>query len=291
MVQDITVVIGPTAIGKSDFAIALAEQTGAEIISADAFQVYRYMDIGTAKVPLAVRERIPHHLIDILNPDEPWSVAHFMEESDGIIRSIRERNKPVIICGGTGFYVNAFLYGFEFDESVSGRGEIRAQLDRELAELGEEGLWQKLLTIDPAVIDYLNPRNIRRVQRALEIFYLTGQKPSEFRSKRDTPRQDCRLIGLTAPRPVIYERIEQRVDAMIRQGLVEEVHQLLKMGYDEALTSFQALGYKETVHYLKGSIGQAEMIELIKTRTRQFAKRQLTWFRRFNNAEWIEITH
>ncbi|MBT5989204.1 tRNA (adenosine(37)-N6)-dimethylallyltransferase MiaA [bacterium] len=286
MPKDITIVIGPTAIGKSDFAIAKALETSAEIISADAFQVYKGMDIGTAKVSSEIRSEIPHHLIDIKCPDEEYSVADFMQLSEKIIASLRQQHKPIIICGGTGFYINAFMRGFEFPD-VKQNSQIRKELQEKALVHGNVSLWDQLQQIDPVSAAALEPNDQKRIIRALEIYYQTNVVPSSLKKRAANIRPDIHIIGLNAPREIIYDKINIRVDQMYQNGLIEEVETLLKK-YEESLNAFEAIGYKETIQYLKGRISKQEMIELVKRKTRNFAKRQLTWYRRFENVQWLE---
>jgi len=286
MPKDITIVIGPTAIGKSDFAIAKALETSAEIISADAFQVYKGMDIGTAKVSSEIRSEIPHHLIDIKCPDEDYSVADFMRLSEKIIASLRQQHKPIIICGGTGFYINAFMRGFEFPD-VKQNSQIRKELQEKALVHGNVSLWDQLQQIDPVSAAALEPNDQKRIIRALEIYYQTNVVPSSLKKRAANIRPDIHIIGLNAPREIIYDKINIRVDQMYQNGLIEEVEKLLKK-YEENLNAFEAIGYKETIQYLKGRISKQEMIELVKRKTRNFAKRQLTWYRRFENVQWLE---
>ncbi|MFC1751921.1 tRNA (adenosine(37)-N6)-dimethylallyltransferase MiaA [Thermoproteota archaeon] len=303
-IKDILLVIGPTAIGKTEFACQKARELNAEIISADAFQVYRHMDIGTAKVSKEIRAEIPHHLIDIKDPDESYSAAEFVELANQKITEIQARHKSIIICGGTGFYINAFLNEFSFaagseKADKTPDSEIRSQIQREIDEQGAQTVWDQLKKIDPDMADLVHPSNTKRLIRAMEIYELTKTPPSKLRQKALEPRQDVQIIGLTAPRSLIYDRINKRVDHMIESGLVQEVMTLLKMGYSKDCQAFQALGYKEVIAEIqsqsgvnaKGSIPSQEMIQLLKQRTRHFAKRQLTWFRRFKHVFWIDISN
>lgn len=285
----ITVIIGPTAVGKSAHAIQLAKKTGAEIISADAYQVYTGMDIGTAKVSREERMQTPHHLIDILTPDQPYSVADFITKSNTIITDLSQKNIPVIICGGTAFYIHSFLYGYEFGEQVNQeKDKIKTRLENRFETEGIAPLLQELEKIDPEIHSYMDVQNPRRVIRGLEIYYSTGQKPSSRRNEGD-PRKDVQIIGLHCAREQLIDRINQRVDKMIDAGLVDEVKKLLKHGYDPACLAFEGIGYKQVIMHLEGHYDFDSMVEWIKIRTRQFAKRQMTWFRRFNDVEWIDV--
>ncbi|MGE4170616.1 MAG: tRNA (adenosine(37)-N6)-dimethylallyltransferase MiaA [Candidatus Margulisiibacteriota bacterium] len=289
MTPDITVVIGPTAIGKSDYAVQLALETGAHILSADAFQIYRHLDIGTAKPSLAQRQAVPHHLIDELEPTEPYSVAHFLEKTAALISTLRQARKPIVICGGTGLYLQAFLNQYTLSPTPTHDPAIRKELEIEAAMNGEQALWERLQQLDPDAASAIHPQNLKRVMRALEFFTLTGTQISQAQPKTQQQRDDVRLIGLTADRPIVVDRIEKRIDAMMAEGLVQEVETLLKT-YPPTLNAFEAIGYKETIAYLHGDIGYQEMLDWIKARTRQFSKRQMTWFKRFNHVHWIRIS-
>ena len=281
----ITLILGPTAVGKSEFAIQLARDSGGEIISADAFQVYQGLDIGTAKISQSLRDEIHHHLIDIISPSQPYSVADFLNSAHAITQNLQARHIPSYICGGTGFYLYAFLHGFELSQSQSDPA-IREALMVELDQVGSVALWERLRTIDPVYAQKVSCNDAKRVVRGLEIYTQTGESPSQFQKKSE-PRSDVRVIGLTAPKEVLHDRINKRVDRMIAEGLIDEVQGLIDQGVDPQCQAFEALGYKEVVQYLARSLTQQEMIDLIKVRTRQFAKRQMTWFKRFTHVEWI----
>lgn len=285
--QDITVILGPTASGKTTLSLQIAEESGAEIISADAFQVYRGMDIGTAKVSAKIRDQIQHHLIDILEPTDTYSVADFIRLSSTVIESLRTQSKSVVICGGTAFYIHAFLYGYSLAAPASDP-EFKAKLEAQLAELGPEALWNQLHQIDPPTAAAIHPNNHRRVIRALEIYHQTQIPPSQTRHKHPSPRSDCRVIGISHPRDELYARINQRVLQMIEAGLVNEVQNLLNAGIPESAPAFTAIGYKEVLAYLNGGISYDEMINLIQQHTRNFAKRQLTWIKQFEHLHWYE---
>jgi len=286
------VLLGPTATGKTKLAIELAKNLNGEIISADSMQVYRGMDIGTAKPTLEELQGISHHLIDIRNPDEGWTVSDFIEQTNYLTKEIGNRKKAPIVVGGTGLYLWALLEGFSFPITPADK-ELRARLENEPTST----LYGRLSTIDPKAADKIHPNDKKRIIRALEVYELTGKPISELQKRRDnnTPHlsvgyEDAHLIGLNLPREGLYERINQRVDSMIEKGLIEEVKGLLAKGYSKNLFSFQALGYKEVVEYLDGKWTKEEMIMKLKKRTRNFARRQMTWFRRFNNVKWFEVT-
>jgi tRNA dimethylallyltransferase len=287
MNQDITCIIGPTAIGKSATAIELAKQTQAHIISADAFQIYKGLDIGTAKVLPDEQDGVPHYLIDIKEPHEHYSVAEFIKETNTIITSCRKQNIPIIICGGTGLYVRSFLYEYTFPDSsdTSLRNDIEARGN----EIGPKALWKELNKKDPKAAEKIPYQNMRRTIRALEVIATTGKLFSAASTQTESPRLDTRVIGLTADRDVIIDRINRRVDIMIENGLIDEVKTLLAKGVPETAQAFEGIGYKETIQYLNGSLSKSEMIDLIKIKTRQFSKRQMTWFRRLENVHWQTI--
>lgn len=289
MKNAITLILGPTAVGKSAYALELARAQQGQIISADAFQVYRGMDIGTAKVSQAIRGEIPHHLIDIITPSESYSVANFLNEVNPLVESLQEKQIPSIICGGTGFYLYAFLHQFTLSQAPSDPS-VRTALMQEAEIVGQAVLWERLHQIDPAYTAKVSCNDTKRIIRGLEIYTQTGHLPSQFQQQAE-PRTDVRLVGLSAAKEVLHARINQRVDAMIKEGLIEEVEGLLAQGIPPDCQAFEALGYKEVVQYLSHRLTQEEMVELVKLRTRQFAKRQMTWFKRFKNVEWISIEH
>ena len=288
------VILGPTAAGKSAFAIKQAQKLQGEIISADSMQVYRGMDIGTAKLPFKERRGLPHYLIDVRDPDEEWTVSDFVEEARRLIPEIKSRGKTPIIVGGTGLYLWSLLKGFSFPISPADKA-LRAKL----GAIPTPTLYARLSTVDPKAAEKIHENNKKRIVRALEVFELTGRPISQLQEPRrastllgtlslskGSVAGSFQLIGLSPPREALYARIEQRVDDMIEKGLAEEVEGLLKKGYSKNLNSMQALGYKETIEYLEGRWTKEKMIEELKKRTRNFAKRQMTWFRRFENVDW-----
>ena len=278
--KDITVIIGPTAVGKSNYAIKLAREIDAEIISADAYQIYTGLDIGTAKVPISERNGITHHLIDIKSPLEPYNVATFIQNATQIISEIRSRNKQIIICGGTGLYIRAFLYNYKFpDKQLTQKVQLTSRSPKQQ--------WELLNRIDPETAVKIPVENKRRVARALEIYHETGLKPSASRHQTPSMRPDVRVIGLNlSSRDKLIQKINARVDAMIHAGLIAEVASLLNQGIPPSAQSLQAIGYKEIVRYLLGHDKKDNAIEQIKIKTRQFAKRQMTWFNALPDVEW-----
>jgi tRNA dimethylallyltransferase len=277
---------GPTAAGKSAMALDLALRLGGEIISVDSMQVYRGLDIGTAKPSAEERQRVRHHLIDVVDLDQSFDAAQFVRVAGDAVKDIQSRGRTTIFCGGTGFYFKAYLEGL--GEAPPSDPKIRAELvGAPLAELLEE-----LARRDPATFDIIDRRNPRRVVRALEVIRLTGRPFSEQRARwGSTPQEPgLRLIGVTRPAGELVERSHRRVDEMFRKGLVEETQSLLQRGLGKNPTALQALGYRQVVEHLRGQRRLAETIELVRIRTRQFAKRQLTWFRRQMRLEWITVS-
>ena len=294
-------ILGPTATGKTNLAIELAKKLNGEIISADSMQVYRGMDIGTAKPTLEERQGIPHHLIDIRNPDEEWTVSDFVNECGQRINGLIKRGKTPLIVGGTGLYLWSLIEGFSFPITPADK-ELRATLEKESLS----DLYSQLTAADPEAAGKIHPNDKKRIVRALEVYNLTGKKISELQKNRQhntrhfPPRaglpqvenggiQSPLLIGLNTDREILYERINQRVDLMIEKGLIDEVKGLLAKGYNKDLPSMQALGYKQVIDHLDGKYSKEEMIEELKKKTRNFARRQMTWFRRFKNVAWYDI--
>lgn len=290
MKEKLLVIVGPTAVGKTALSIDLAKQLNGEIISGDSMQVYRGMDIGTAKITPDEMESIPHYLIDILDPDQPYSVAEFQQEAKRLITSINAREKLPMIVGGTGLYIQSVIYEYQFSEAP--KDEVLRQEWEEFAQVhGKEALHLRLQEVDPITAERLHSNDVKRVIRALEIYQLTGKPMADFQKRSpESPYQLC-LLGLTMERSLLYERINHRVDVMMSQGLVKEVERLLENGYLSSLTSMQGIGYKEVVQYLEGKIPMDEAVELIKKNSRNFAKRQLTWFRSMKDIHWLDMTN
>jgi tRNA dimethylallyltransferase len=279
-------IAGPTAVGKSEIAPRLAEQIGGEIISADSMQVYRGLDIGTAKPAPAERARVPHHLIDICDLTENFDAAQFVRRAQKAVEEIQGRNRVSIFCGGTGLYFNAFLSGL--GEAPATNPELRAELET----ASFESLLRELRERDPAAYEKIDKQNPRRVIRAVEVIRLTGKKFSEQRAewKSEVRSQKSeKLFALSRQADDLHARINARVDAMFARGLVDETRELLKRGLAENKTAMQAIGYRQVVEHLRGESSLTETIEMVKSRTRQFTKRQLTWFRRQLDPEWIEL--
>lgn len=290
MKERLVAIVGPTAVGKTEISLEVASKLNGEIISCDSMQVYRYMDIGTAKPSPAERARVPHHLIDVVDPDEPFNVAKYQELARAAISDITARGRLPILSGGTGLYMKAVTCDLLFPmEGAS--WELRKRLLEEAQSLGPGHLHARLAEIDPETARRLHPNDVRRVVRALEVYELTGTPLSEHISRTSgcKPRYDLVAIGLTRDRARLYQRIDERVNRMIEAGLVEETKRLLSLGYRRTLTSGQALGYREIVDYLMGRATLSETIGLIQRNTRRYAKRQLTWFRADPRIIWVDL--
>lgn len=288
MKKPLYMIAGPTATGKSALAIELAKKLDGEIISGDSMQVYRGMDIGTAKIRPEEMQGIPHHLIDCVDPWEEWNVARFTEMARQTAEEIWSRGRIPIVAGGTGFYLHALAYGAEFTPEETG-GSCRRELEETAAvEGGPQELYRRLMEVDPAAAERIHPNNVKRVIRALEFFLQTGHRISEHNDEQKQKESPYELHYnvLSMDRERLYERIDRRVDAMMREGLVEEVQGLLKQGCSRSMVSMQGLGYKEIIAYLAGEMTLEEAVYILKRDTRHFAKRQLTWFRR-EEAHWI----
>lgn len=286
--KPLIILTGPTAVGKTKASIGLAKAVDGEIISADSMQVYRHMDIGSAKIKPEEMEGIPHHLIDVLEPDDEFHVVKFQQLAKKAMREIWERGHIPIVTGGTGFYIQALLYDIDFDENEK-EDACRKELEAYAREHGAEALHEKLALVDPASAEMIHPNNIKRVIRALEFYEQTGKRISdhnETQRQRESPYAFAYFV-LTDDRAHLYERINRRVDQMIEEGLVNEVQALKDKGYTKQLVSMQGLGYKEILDYLDGNCTLEEAIYTIKRDTRHFAKRQLTWFKRERDVIWI----
>lgn len=287
--RPLVILTGPTAVGKTALSIALAKAINGEIISADSMQVYRHMDIGSAKIKTEEMAGVPHHLIDVLEPTEAFNVVVFQKLAKEAMKEIYERGCIPILVGGTGFYIQAVLYDIDFtenDEDASLRSELEGLARRE----GPEILYEKLKAVDPDACKSIHAHNVKRVIRALEFYEKTGQRISEhneIQRQNISPYRFAYFV-LNDRREEIYKRIDIRVDQMMAAGLVEEVRQLKGMGCTKDMVSMQGLGYKEILRYLEGELTLEEAVYLIKRDTRHFAKRQLTWFRREKDVIWME---
>lgn len=282
------ILTGPTAVGKSDLSIELARQIGGEIISADSMQVYRRMDVGSAKIMPEQMGGIPHHLIDVLEPTEEFNVVAFQRLAKEAIAGIYKRGHIPIVVGGTGFYIQALLYDIDFTENDEDT-ELRSRLEELAAKEGSESLYERLRQIDPESCESIHAHNVKRVIRAIEFYEKTGTKISEHNKqqrKRTSPYNFAYFV-LNDDRDKLYGRIEERVDHMIKQGLIKEVSALAAAGCTRDMVSMQGLGYKEILDYLENRLSLEEAIYTLKRDTRHFAKRQLTWFRRERDVLWI----
>ena len=290
MKEKLIVLVGPTASGKTDMGVRLAKKIDGEIISADSMQIYKYMDIGTAKPTVDEMDGVPHYMIDHIKPDEEFSVAVFRELSEKCIEDILSRNKRPIVVGGTGLYVNSLTKPWDFSKTEPNE-TLRGELEALAQEKGTYYLHERLREVDPISAQNIHPNNVKRVIRALEVYKTSGKTKSQLdqESMKNELKYEPILLGLSMERSTLYARIELRIDKMIEAGLVEEVKKLLNMGYKEDLVSMQGLGYKEIVKYLKGEYSLEEAIEILKRDTRHFAKRQLTWFRRDERIKWFKI--
>ena len=284
------ILTGPTAVGKTDLSIQLAKAMNGEIISADSMQVYRHMDIGSAKVTPEEMDGVPHHLIDVLEPEEEFNVVVFQKLAKEALTGIYERGHIPIIVGGTGFYIQALLYDIDFTEN-DGDTAIRRELEKLAQTQGAGCLHQMLQEIDPESAAAIHQNNVKRVIRAIEFYRQTGKKISlhnEQEREKQSPYQFLYYV-LDTDRKILYERIDRRVDLMMEHGLVDEVKHLADMGCTRDMVSMQGLGYKEILDYLSGEIPLEEAVYILKRDTRHFAKRQITWFKRERDVRWLEL--
>ncbi len=287
--KPLIILTGPTAVGKTKLSIELAKAVNGQMISADSMQVYRHMDIGTAKIRPEEMQDIPHYLIDVLDPWESFDVVRFQTMAKEALEKIYAAGAIPIVVGGTGFYIQALLYNIDFDENDSETG-YRSELQAFAERHGAEALHDRLRQVDEKSADMIHPNNIKRVIRALEFFHQTGTRISEHNETQRQKESPYRFVYfvLDDERERIYRRIDQRIDQMLDQGLVAEVKQLRDMGCTRDMVSMQGLGYKEILAYLDGECTLEEAVYILKRDTRHFAKRQLTWFRREHEVRWIE---
>lgn len=287
--RQIIVVAGPTAVGKTKYAIEAALACGGEVVSCDSMQLYQYMDIGSAKPTPEEQARVKHYLVDQIDPQEAFSVAEYQKLAKDAIEEIFRKGKTPVIAGGTGLYLNSLLYDMDFSNAPQDSA-LRSQLEQEAEEQGPEFIHNKLKEADPVAAERIHPNNVKKVIRALE-GALSGNPIGDFRSVQTRCSDyDAVLIGLTRDRAELYERINLRVDILVEQGLFEEVKGLLERGLTEADISMKGIGYKEIIGCFNGQYSQDEAIDLIKKNTRHLAKRQLTWFRRYEDMHWINIS-
>ena len=284
------VIVGPTAVGKTDIAIEVAHELNGEIISADSMQIYRGMNIGTAKPSLAEQAGIPHHLIDVVDPGEPFSVADYQALARQKIDEITARGRLPILAGGTGLYARAVIDPYNFIPADTD-WDLRAKLRQQAREAGLQALYQWLAEVDPIAAERIHANDERRIIRALEVYQTTGQPLSFWEQQTDKldPFYDLIMIGLNRPREELYERINLRVDMMVEQGLLAEAQDLLAKGLDDNFIASQAIGYKEFFAYLGGEESLGEAMDKLKQGTRRYAKRQLTWFRADPRVRWVQL--
>ncbi|MBY0120604.1 tRNA (adenosine(37)-N6)-dimethylallyltransferase MiaA [Bacillus sp. S/N-304-OC-R1] len=285
----LVVLIGPTAVGKTKLSIELAKRLNGEIISGDSMQIYKGMDIGTAKIKANEMDGIPHHLIDIKDPDEPFSVAEFQDIVRKKISEISLKGKLPMIVGGTGLYIQSVIYDYHFSDAPSD-DKFRIMLEKRAEEEGNDVLHDELNKVDPISAERIHPNNIRRVIRALEVYHCTGKTINEIQENQNPELMyNTAIIGLTMDRDKLYQRINSRVDIMMDEGLLEEVENLYKQGLKDC-QSIQAIGYKELYEYFGHTISLEEAITLLKQNSRRYAKRQLTWFRNKMNVDWFDMS-
>ena len=284
----VIVICGPTASGKTALSIELAKKINAEIISCDSMQIYKDMNIGTAKVTREETQGIKHYLIDFIEPDKRYSVADFKKDAERTIEEILSKGKNPIIVGGTGLYVDSLIYGIEYQDIKFDKG-YREKLEKIANEKGLNVLYEKAKQIDEIAMEKISPNDKKRILRVLEIYKATGKNKTqqEIESRKNEVKYDFKIFALNMDRNLLYDRINKRVDIMIKNGLIDEVEKILKK-YNEFPTAMQGLGYKEVVEYLNGKYSKEEMTEKIKMETRRYAKRQLTWFRKNKQAIWID---
>ena len=289
--NQVIVIAGPTASGKTGLSVEVAKQLHTEIVSADSMQIYKGMDVGTAKVTPDEMCGIVHHMIDIVSPMENYNVSRYVEDAKPIVDSILTKGKIPVIAGGTGLYINSLVHGYDL-APIPGDEAVREEITKLYEEKGGEFLLEELRKIDPKTADRLHPNNARRLIRALEVYRISGTTISEQeeRTKNAPKPYDVKFFVLDTDREKLYERINRRVDIMLVNGLVEEVKTLLEQGIPKTNTSMQAIGYKEIVEYLDGYLTLEEAVEKLKMESRRYAKRQLTWFRRNEGAHWLEAS-
>ena len=284
----VVVICGPTASGKTALSIELAKKINGEIISSDSMQIYKNMNIGTAKPSNDERQGIKHYLLDFVEPNKRYSVADFKKDAEKAIEEILEKGKVPIIVGGTGLYVDSLIYGIEYQD-IKFDERYRKELENRAKQEGLESLYNEAKQIDPQAMEKISANDQKRILRVLEIYKLTGKTKTEqeIESRKNGVKYDYKVFAINMDREKLYNRINKRVDIMIEQGLIQEVEDLLKK-YQEFPTAMQGLGYKEVVEYLQGEISKEEMIDKIKMETRRYAKRQITWFKKNKQTIWIE---
>ena len=288
MKKPLVIIAGPTATGKSKYSVLFSKRQNGSVISADSMQVYRYMDIGSAKISKEEMGGIPHYLVDVLEPSEEFHVARFQSMAKEALTDIYEKNRIPVVCGGTGFYIQALLYGIDFSSGEE-NPLLREELQRFADENGAHALFERLREIDPKSCESIHENNVKRVIRAIEYYEMTGERISDHNACQKEKESEYNYVFfvLNDDRQKLYDGIEKRVDAMVDAGLLEEVKRLKEMGYSRDYVSMQGLGYKEVLDALNGDITFEEAIYRIKRDTRHFAKRQITWFKREKDVIWI----
>jgi tRNA dimethylallyltransferase len=282
-------IVGPTAVGKSELALQLAQCFSLEIISADSRQVYRYMDIGTNKPSPAETAAVPHHVIDVVEPDQDFSLAMYHQLAFEALKAIRQKDKVPLLVGGSGLYVWSLMEGWRIPQVPPDR-EMRGRLESRAEQDDSQSLYRELQAIDPAAAERIDPSNIRRIIRALEIYYATGQPPSQLQRK-EKPGFSILVIGLTQERSELYRRIDERADKMIQRGLVEEVEELLRKGYSPSLPSMSGIGYKQIGQFLRGEMTLPEAVDKMKYETHRLARHQYAWFRLSDSRiRWFDVS-
>ncbi|SKC73200.1 tRNA (adenosine(37)-N6)-dimethylallyltransferase MiaA [Maledivibacter halophilus] len=289
MEKPLVIIAGPTAVGKTEISIEVAKGLNGEIVSADSMQIYKYLNIGSAKPTDEEMEDIKHYLIDEIDPREDFSVAQYRDLAKKYIDKIISKNKLPIIAGGTGLYVNSLIYDMDFSETISDKA-FREKLTEEYEKYGAEYLHNKLKEVDAEGAERIHQNNVKRVIRALEIFHTTGEKIKDFsKDLTENKDYDVVLIGLNRDRRELYDRINKRVDIMFDSDLLDEVKGLMEMGLTSDDISMKGIGYKEVIDYLSGEYDLNKAIELVKRNTRRYAKRQLTWFKRYKKIKWFKL--
>lgn len=289
MKKPLIILTGPTAVGKTELSIRLAKSLNGEIISADSMQVYKYMDIGTAKITKEEMQGVKHYLVDEFEPDDDFNVVRFKEYAKRYMEEIYAKGKIPIVVGGTGFYIQALLYDIDFDENDNDT-TYRQELEEIAKEQGSSVLYEMLRRVDPKSCEAIHENNVKRVIRALEFYKQTGKPISEHNEteREKTSPYNFAYFVLTDDRKVLYDRIDKRVDIMVENGLFEEVEMLKKKGYTKDMVSMQGIGYKEVFDYFEGACSYEDAVYILKRDTRHFAKRQLTWFRREKDVTWVD---
>ena len=290
MKKKIVVIIGPTAVGKTKYAIRIAQNLDGEILSADSMQVYEHMNIGSAKPTDEELAMVRHHLIGEVDPLQEWSAAEYQKKAKGRIDEMFSRGKLPVICGGTGLYVNSLIYDMDFS-TAKGDESLRKELRLLADTMGGQALHDRLTKVDPTAAERIHPNNIKKMIRAIEVVETAGKGIPEFDGVfQKSGDYDSIMIGLNIDRQILYNRIEQRVDAMIEAGLVDEVRMLLALGLTEDDNSMKGIGYKELIGFLQNEYSLEEAVKKIKQNSRNYAKRQMTWFRRYDNIKWFDLT-